>query len=487
MSKRLAAAISALVFGAGVAAYAAEPHARADANAPTPVGAAPCSTEPSPTHAPLIGTTQEVIVPYPAVTVVPYPVPATPNPTRIANPTLPANPCDDPCPDLTDEPAQSGGLSSDLPKFILSPKPFWFGIPVPNPDPPKLPPPPAQAQPPRDPAPVAAAPATPHVSPATEVAKETGAHSINRTDKRWQVNGTDLGIMWQSAPGEVAVAFGDTVGKGFHPPGGFGEDWRSNVLAFSTDKNLSDGMTFDRMVQDSRCHAAELLGSRKLDNIEITTIPTSGFAIGNRQYMSYMSIRTWNSIPGTFYTNHGGIAYSDDHGQTWVKDPYAQWDNIFGVTKFQVAAMVPHGDYVYMFGTPNTRLGDVGVARVPKDQVLNKSAYQYWENGAWTPVGGYTEASTIVHGPAGELSVRYDSDRNMWQMSYLDTAKAAIVLREANSPQGAWSGEAPMVSAMQYPELYGGFIHPWSHGRDLYFTMSTWSDYNVYLMHATVN
>ena len=136
----------------------------------------------------------------------------------------------------------------------------------------------------------------------------------NRTDKRWQVNGTDLGIMWESAPGEVAVAFGDTVGKGFRPPGGPGDDWRSNVLGFSTDRNLSDGMSLDSMVQDSRCHAAELLDSRKLDNIEITTIPTSGFAIGDRQYMSYMSIRTWNSMPGTWWTNYGGIAYSDDGG-----------------------------------------------------------------------------------------------------------------------------------------------------------------------------
>ena len=37
-------------------------------------------------------------------------------------------------------------------------------------------------------------------------------------------------------------------------------------------------MTIDSMVQDSRCHAAEILDSRHIDNFEITTIPTSGFA-----------------------------------------------------------------------------------------------------------------------------------------------------------------------------------------------------------------
>nr|WP_235870721.1 DUF4185 domain-containing protein [Rhodococcus xishaensis] len=453
-------------------------------------GSGSCVSDLSHELEPIIPERLEIPVPSPMITTVPYPAPE-PSTTRIESEPLPADPCMDPCPDLTDVPPPSPppSLSTDLriPQIGVKPVPFYFGIPVPGPDPGPLPPPPSPADPAVEPAPRTPAPPTPRIGKVERVAKLTGAGSINRTDKRWQVEGTDLGIMWESAPGQVAIAFGDTIGKGFHPPGGQGGDWRSNVLAFSTDQNLSDGMSFDSMVQDSRCHAAELLSSRKMDNVEITTIPTSGFAIGNRQYMSYMSIRTWNSIPGTWYTNYGGIAYSDDGGSTWVKDPYARWDNIFGVTNFQVAAMVPAGDFVYMFGTPNTRLGAVGLARVPKDEVLNKTAYQYWQDGYWTPVGGYTAATPIVHGPVAELSVRYDESTGKWQMSYLDTAKLAIVLREANSPQGEWSDGAPTVSVLDYPELYGGFIHPWSRGSDLYFTISTWSDYNVFLMHARVN
>ncbi|SLH93392.1 conserved secreted protein [Mycobacteroides abscessus subsp. abscessus] len=80
--------------------------------------------------------------------------------------------------------------------------------------------------------------------------------------------------------------------------------------------------------------------------------------------------------------------------------------------------------------------------------------------------------------------MRFDASRGVWQMSYLDTARAAIVVREATTPQGAWSAPTPTVSVLDYPELYGGFIHPWSSGSDLYFNITTWSDYNVYLMHA---
>ncbi|WP_330251855.1 DUF4185 domain-containing protein [Nocardia sp. NBC_00565] len=480
MARRLMAVLGAVVCAAGAMSYEGRP-AGADVS-----GAGPCMTDPAAVHEGLVPKILEVPVPYPVITVLP-PDRVEPAPTRTQM-ELPTDPCANPCPDLTDVPTPPPSLANRLgiPEILLSPKPFHLGIPGPGPDPGQVPPPPPRVDPPTEPAAQSPARAQPRIGAVTEVAKQTGANSVNRTDKRWQVDGTDLGIMWESAPGEIATAFGDTIGRGFHPPGGLGMDWRSNVLAFSTDRDLADGMTYDRMVTDDRCHAAEVLSSRKIDNVEVTTIPTSGFALGDRQYLSYMSIRTWNSIPGTFFTNYGGIAYSDDHGQSWTKDPYARWDNIFGLANFQVSAMVPQGDYVYMFGTPNTRLGAVGLARVPKDQLLNTTAYQYWRDGNWTPVGGFGSASPIVDAPAGELSVRFDAARNVWQMSYLDTAKAALVVRESDSPQGVWSDGAPTVTVRDYPELYGGFIHPWSAGSNLYFTISTWSDYNVYLMRATL-
>ncbi|MFF0815139.1 DUF4185 domain-containing protein [Rhodococcus sp. NPDC003318] len=482
MTALAVAAVVAVVAAGGVIGGA--PAAGAD----PVVGTGPCATDPPVEHESIVPEKVNIPVPYPWVEPVPFPAPE-PEPVRVAQDPLPADPCRNPCPDLTDGPDLSpSGLSSTLgiPQIGLDFNPFVFGIPVAGP-PEDLPDPPEQADPPTETAPTAPKRATPQVGAVDMVGKVTGASSTNRTDKRWQVNGTDLGIMWESEPGKVAVAFGDTVGRGFQPPGGQGEDWRSNVLGFSTDRDLADGLTIDTFVQDSRCHAAEVLGSRKIDNVEITTIPTSGFAIGSRQYMSYMSIRTWFSIPATWYTNHGGIAYSDDGGQTWTKDPYARWDNIFGLGKFQVASMVPQGGYVYMFGTPNTRLGEVALARVPQDQVLNKSAYQYWSDGEWTPVGGARSASPIVWGTAAEASVRYDAARDVWQMTYLDTLRTGITLRESDTPQGLWSEPARLVGVESYPELYGGFIHPWSTPDELYFTLSTWSDYNVFLMRAELD
>ncbi|WP_328389620.1 DUF4185 domain-containing protein [Nocardia sp. NBC_00416] len=481
------------------------------------VGFDPLAREPDPSvpPPPPLQVPPQIDIPVPVPQLQPVPVPdPPPDNTRITPDPLPADPCHNPCPDIrdtpkpvapkTDEstpPAPPGGSSSggssgsasgsgsgDSPRFpTIQIKPEIEPIPYPVPGGEGVPPQPAppQLQPPAEPGPPAAPVAGPQVESVRLVEQITGHGSRNRTDMRWQVDGTDLGLMWETRPGEVAVVFGDTFGKGWSPGGAGGddEDWRSNVLAYSTDTDLSDGLRFDTMVQDSRCHAAELLGSRKIKNWETTTIPTSGFALGGRQYLSFMSVNRWSRIPGLWWTNYGGIAYSDDNGSTWVKDQHARWDNLFGLGRFQVAAMVPHGDYVYMFGTPNGRIGVIGLARVPKDDVLNKSAYQYWVGGNWAPAVE-NQATPLVAGMASELSVRVDPGSGLWQMTYLDPARAAIVLRTATDPQGTWTEPVPLVSTDDYPKAYGGFIHPWSTSRDLYFTISEWDSYNVYLVHA---
>ncbi|MDV7356390.1 DUF4185 domain-containing protein [Rhodococcus oxybenzonivorans] len=488
------AAVVAATIGFSAGPAAAETNSWLPVNICGETGFNPAKEPPTPGGPllPSIPPTIAIPIPYPDFVPVPVPGP-TVDQTRVAQ-DLPADPCADPCPDLTDEieepqpevgsSGSSGSSALHIPKIEIDPRPETIPIPVPGgPGPAPQPAPPVQINP-AERGSLTEALGTPAVGDVRLVSQLTGHGSDNRTDKRWQVDGTDLGIIWETKPGEVAIAFGDTFGKDWNPPGAFGEDWRSNVLGHSTDTDLSDGMTIDSMVQDSRCHAAEIIDSRHIPNFETTTIPTSGFTIGNRQFLSYMSVKRWSVVPGMWYTNYGGIAYSDDNGQTWTKDQHAKWHNIFGA-RFQVSAMVPHGDYVYMFGTPNGRIGTIGLARVPVDQVLNTTSYQYWSNGTWTPVSEHL-ATPIVGGVASELSVRYDTGTGTWLMSYLEPIGGRIILRQSSSPQGVWSGGATLVDTADYPKAYGGFIHPWSTDKDLYFTMSEWDSYNVYLMHASL-
>ncbi|MBO0981651.1 DUF4185 domain-containing protein [Microbacterium sp. SD291] len=328
----------------------------------------------------------------------------------------------------------------------------------------------------------AAVPPADH-SPAVVVGKMTGPKSVSDTDTRWAVTGTDLGIMWENGSGEILTAFGDTFGD-WNGPGGGGGDWRSNVLLRSTDADLSDGMSFDSAVEDAPGHAAELIPSQKVSGVEMTTIPTAGIAVGDRQYMAFMSVRQWGA-PGEWDTNFSRIAYSDDNGETWNSTDGPQWTNTAdGQHPFQMAAFERHDGYVYMFGTPNGRLGAAHVARVPEASVLDKAAYTYWNGATWGT--DETAAVAIVQPNVAELSVQYSEHTGGWLMTYLNE-DLDLVLRTAPSPEGPWGPAQRLASFADYPGLYGGYMHPWSADGDLYFALSQWDPYNVYLMRARID
>jgi hypothetical protein len=90
----------------------------------------------------------------------------------------------------------------------------------------------------------------------------------------------------------------------------------------------------------------------------------------------------------------------------------------------------------------------------------------------------------IAVGPISEVSVQWNAHLGRWLMMYLDEQRASVVLRSAASLTGPWGGEQVVVRGTDFPGLYGTFMHPWSSGPDLYFTMSQWDPYNVFLMHT---
>jgi Domain of unknown function (DUF4185) len=325
---------------------------------------------------------------------------------------------------------------------------------------------------------------------ASRVAVLTGAESINTTEARYQVKGTDLGIMWTDERGQILTAFGDTFGPGWTGHGSevgdpAASDWRSNILARSSDRNPAEGMSFTDFVTDRAGHAKELLPSLKQDGVEISKIPTGGVNVGGRNYLAYMSVRHFGE-PGQWITNYSGIAYSDDGGRTWIAAPNTYRPNTPGFDeKFQMIAYARRDGFVYAFGTPNGRFGDAYVARVPEQRLLDTSAYEYWSGTAWHR-GISAIAAPTVAGPIGELSVRYDQTLKSWEMMYFDQSRGAIVVRLAPQPTGPWGAPMPVATSSQYPSLYGGFLNPDSHGSDLYFTMTQYDRYNVSLMHATL-
>lgn len=304
------------------------------------------------------------------------------------------------------------------------------------------------------------------------VAQLTGPGSINRTDERWNVHGTDLGHLFEHE-GQLVMVFGDTFGPDKR-------DWRSNALA-RLSQVTRDGLLIGSMVSDERGWARELLRSKKVDGVEHTIIPTNGVSVGSRMFLHAMSVRTWGR-PGRWECNHAMVAYSDDGGERWDTLGSPRWD---GGSNFVQVAFVRHGGHVHLFGIPAGRFGGVQLARVPDEQLLDAGSYRYWDGLSWQSEP--RRAETLVSAPVGELSVQWNESLGSWLMAYLDEHRAAIVFRRASSLTGPWGPPRVVAGAADYPQLYAPFLVPGlSQGRDVHFTMSMFGPYNVFLMRVSL-
>jgi hypothetical protein len=327
------------------------------------------------------------------------------------------------------------------------------------------------------------------VSGLTKISRMTGktlsGESIvnpNRTDERYNVGGTDLGIIWDMENGSYGLIFGDTYGKSFVPVPGGGPgpagDWRSNILAFSNDTDLDDGLSFSGMAVDNSGYAREIAYSAKntSGNGDYTSIPTAAIHADGVDYLHYMNIRTWTG----WVTNYSALYASGNHGETWRRcsEVIFQSNSPFG----QVAFAKKDG-YVYMMGTPTGRDGSACLARIPEKLMLKQADYEYWNSGQGWVKGNEALATVIIDGKVGEASLMYHRKFGRWIFTYLDPEEYALCYRDAPDITGPWTKEKILVKSTDYPALYGSFMHPAKDAGDkLYFTMSQWGPYNVFLM-----
>ncbi|MET4164390.1 MULTISPECIES: DUF4185 domain-containing protein [Gordonia] len=351
----------------------------------------------------------------------------------------------------------------------------------------------------------------------------TGPLSANRTFSRFGIGGTDLGVAWDNGRGQTLMAFGDTFGNCNAPR----QQWRHNVLLRTDDDNLANGLS----VPDGRAgdvtsgsviapgqpnYAQELIPSVGISNVEVTTIPTAAISLphgdGFRQYINYMSVRSWGS-PGNWVTNFSAIAHSDDNGQTWVTDQDTILVNApvslrlpgefrpveFNNGKFQQNAYVrgrpgtPEADYVYQYGTPNGRFGAAFLARFKPDDILKLDAYEYWAGKSRGWVGDIAAipddgSAVVVRQPVTELSVAWSPYLEKYIMLDGDND---ITLRTSDHPEGPWSAPKTIVPRGALV-LYGPMMLPnspalQSDSKDLYFNASRWSDYNVMLIRTDLS
>ncbi|MGA9490524.1 MAG: DUF4185 domain-containing protein [Mycobacterium sp.] len=355
----------------------------------------------------------------------------------------------------------------------------------------------------------APAPAAAVTAPTTSIAGWLdGPASPNNTYQRFGISGADLGIVWDNgnpSNDQVLLAFGDTYGDCNVPS----QQWRRNTLFRSPDRALGDGISVpDGVVgdqssgspEDQPSFSKEIIDSLGLVASEPSVIPTAGIAVGTTQYVNFMSVKQWGN-PGRWTTNFSAIATSTDNGQNWAVNlatirPAALGrvpgvPFVWGNQNFQQGAFMRPGDgYVYSFGTPSGRGGAAHVARVPEGSVLDLTQYEYWNkpffgSGSWVR-NRPSAATAVIPAPVSEMSAQYNTYLQKYVVLYCNGSNN-VVIRTAPAPQGPWSAAQVLVTSTQIPGgIYAPFIHPWSSGKDLYFTLSLWSAYSVMLMHTVL-
>jgi hypothetical protein len=305
--------------------------------------------------------------------------------------------------------------------------------------------------------------------------------------------GTDIGTMAEIG-GRILLAFGDTFGwQGDRCPR-FGPNWRSNVLAFTSDMDPSDGVAIESWYVGDDGKAKAIAEGVHQDAFkgEQTRIPTAMVTVGDTVYLHTMSVHGFATMGGVWLCNNSRFYSSADEGATWKAAPetFGDYKSTFNMLALSAApgAGNEDGAYVYAVGTPCGRYSGARLARVRAESILDNTAWEYFDGEAWS--ANRADAVEIIKPGAGEGSLTWNEGLGKWMYTTLNELSAQIELRLADELTGAWSEPIVLATIADNPQAYGAFMTPsWisDDGRTIYFIMSQFGPYNTYVMRAVLS
>ena len=331
------------------------------------------------------------------------------------------------------------------------------------------------------------------------IEKTTGPDSLNEDlCSAHGVGGTDLGIPFELPDGRMMLLYGDTF-SGQNMQG----IWHSNFMAITSDFDLSDGLTFDELVYNENNNQvipfAEGLhqgGNEHNTSVEVTKIPTGGISIGNDVYIFYMSIRYWG-VGGSWNVNYNQcVKATDDTYKTWEIVDSLKWreDELFYAGQIYPFHNPKDTEHIYFTSIPGGRNDGAVMFRVDKDKFENRSEYEYltakdtWTKGD-TGMAKLNKNPYYVLNPAvSEPSIVYNEYLDKFIFCTLKGTSISLCL--SDSVTGPYKDVYSVCNGVDYPGLYGGFLHEKfmdTDGERMYIQLSRWTPiYNTFCMEVVL-
>ena len=285
--------------------------------------------------------------------------------------------------------------------------------------------------------------------------------------------------------GVVYWAFGDTGLSGGHPQ-------LPNNIATTSDADAGDCVALTHAQTDG---AARPILPVSGDPDEAMVWPTTMVAAVPGQVHFFYASMTVAQEP--FAVRFVGLARFDTATLTGARtgaDPVlgsSFWPPSYGITG---ARALEHGEDVYVFLQSADLAKQVRLARVPKAQIEDVTAYAYWDAAAQTFTPDFASASTIINEPWAQLpsEVSWNAYLGKWTMVYTTALGRKLAIRTADQLTGPWSGPRTLFDCQglyRGPGALGTYCYSGQEhdefqvagGETIYATVSNEIDYRVFL------
>ena len=306
-----------------------------------------------------------------------------------------------------------------------------------------------------------------------------------------------IAIEFQSAPASITNASWSSNVATITVPGGHHAYVGEKVLVEGLAPSSLNGEHTVTAVDATHISYALAGGATVTDGV--------GTVKWTRHYAYVQSINTFSAEPtiAGAWTNFMGIAYSDDKGLTPFTrygvsgatynnaDTTKVWSNDrWFMDNFQNVWPVLHDDgYVYCFSTRNGRYGPMMLMRVPKEDILEKSEYTYWDGSSWS--SDITDAVNIFETYSNSSGIQYcvsesgvqrHAATGLFIATTYNQLDRGLELRTASNPWGPWSDPIMVLSNDDFGanDGYGGWTWPQRTTDDPKVLRVVWSLFSPY-------